>query len=218
MDRVGRWIAPALVCGLALAGSSRPARAQSVQVGATVGATFNEINVDGREALNVVFTARRAGAAGVALLFPLSESFQLETDGLLTTKGSTFDDGQRGLRIRLRYLEVPLLVRYVGAASRGVQVHVFGGPYVGYLLKARVREVGVPGSVDALASFNRLDVGWVAGLGVGLGRVRFDVRYGGGFSDLAALENLGGLVVTAPANPPLRYRNRGFSFLGTYFF
>ena len=62
---------------------------------------------------------------------------------------------------------------------------------------------------DGFASF---DLGWVVGLGLGIGHGQFDLRYSGGLTDIGDSPDLGG-AVPAAEGLGVKFRNRGFVFM-----
>jgi hypothetical protein len=199
-----------LLCSLAL-----PARAQGVTGGIAAGVNLSEINASGNESLNVVFTDRPNVSAGGFVIAGLGRQGALEIDALYSVKGSQLDLGTREDRIRLTYIEAPVLLRYAGPVASPVRVHVLAGGYLGYLLRAtRLSASGA--TIDARDAFADVDVGWIAGVGLSVSHVRFDARYSGGVTNLAS-PDMDALVPDADP-PPHKYRNRGFTLLAAYEF
>jgi hypothetical protein len=200
-----------LLCSLAL-----PARAQGVTGGIAAGVNLSEINAAGNESLNVVFTDRPNITAGGFVRAGIGRQGALEIDGLYSIKGSQLDLGAREDRIRLTYIDVPILLRYAGPAASLVRVHVLAGGYLGYLLRAtRLSASGA--TIDVRDTFADVDIGWVAGVGLSVARVHFDARYTGGVTNLVSSSDLSALVPDADPQPR-KYRNRGFTLLAAYEF
>jgi hypothetical protein len=59
---------------------------------------------------------------------------------------------------------------------------------------------------DGFASF---DLGWVVGLGLGVGHGQFDLRYSGGLTDISDSPILRGAIPAADGTG-VKFRNRGF--------
>jgi hypothetical protein len=187
-------------------------RAQGVGVGVTGGINLSEINASGNELLNVVLTDKIQPVGGLFLTFATADSFWIQPEFLLSTKGSRVETGPSDQRIRLRYIEVPVLFRYGAPARSTAQLHLFGGPYIARLLDADLDPTGPRQSSDISDGFASFDFGWVVGLGLGVGHGRFDLRYSGGLTDIGDSPDLGG-IVTVPAGSDVRFRNRGFVFM-----
>jgi hypothetical protein len=187
-----------------------------VGFGVMGGINLSEINASGNESLNVAFTDKTEPVGGAFLDFDVADSLSIRLEGLLSTKGSRFELGSIDRRIRLRYVEVPVMLRYAAPAGRPVQLHLAAGPYAAYLIGATSEGDGEP-RLDRDEAFETLDVGWVIGLGIGLGRASVDLRYSGGVTDIAAQPDLGGMVPSS-AGGRVKYRNRGFTLVGAYEF
>ena len=187
-------------------------RAQGVGVGVTGGINLSEINASGNESLNVVLTDKIQPVGGLFLTFATADSFWIQPEFLLSTKGSRVEAGRPDQRIRLRYLEVPVLFRYAAPARSTAQLHLFGGPYIARLLDADLDPTGPGQSSDISDGFASFDFGWVVGLGLGVGHGRFDLRYSGGLTDIGDSPDLGG-TVPVPAGSDVKFRNRGFVFM-----
>lgn len=195
------------VCALLL--PAPDVRAQGPGVGVTGGINLSEINASGNELLNVVLTDKVQPVGGIFLTFNTADSFWIQPELLLSTKGSRIEVGRPDQRIRLRYLEVPVLFRYAAPAGSTVQLHLFGGPYIARLFDADLDPVGPGQSSDLSDGFASVDFGWVVGLGLGVGHGRFDLRYSGGLTDVADSPDLAG-AVPVPAGSDVTFRNRGF--------
>src|SRR5262245_11760983 len=187
-----------------------PARAQRAGGGAIGGMNVTEINVSGNESLNINFVQQPAWIFGGFASFPMSELLALEVDGFLSQKGSHLDIDNRSESIRTTYIDVPVIVRFGVNSGTGPHVHVLGGAYTGFLLDASRSNVSAPAATphdDIQDAFKSYDFGWVAGFGVGFGKMQLDVRYSGGVVNLAAEDNFGGIVPRPVSND--KFRNRG---------
>ena len=210
---LGSRLTPILVLCAVLAPSGA-ARAQSV--GVIGGTTLGEINVSGNEPANVVLTDKFEAVGGLYFAFDLGELVSFQPEALISDKGSRLDYAGVDQRIRLRYAEFPLTLRL--SAPRDSALHwmrLIAGSYVAYLLDASSRPTGGGRTADLDEAFERLDWGWVAGLGVNLGRVDVDLRYNGGVVDISK----GGLIegLLPPAGDQ-KLRNRWASLLGRFRF
>src|SRR5262245_34842535 len=94
---------------LLLAGT---AHAQTVGGGVSVGTNVSEINVSGRESLNVAFTDKFEPVFGGFVTVMTGRQSEIEIDGLWSVKGSLLDVGGAEDRIRLTYIDVPVLFRF----------------------------------------------------------------------------------------------------------
>ncbi len=188
------------------------ARAQGVGFGVTGGINLSEINASGNELLNVALTDKVQPVGGLLLRFDVADSFTIQPEFLLSTKGSRVQIRGSDQRIRLRYLEIPVLFRYRTPPRSTAQFHLFAGPYVARLLDADLDPVSPGQSSDVSDGFASFDLGWVIGLGLGVGHGQFDLRYSGGLTDIGDRPDLGGTIPVADGTG-VKYRNRGFVFM-----
>jgi hypothetical protein len=209
------WLLAWLAIALA-AGSATPAAAQRIGGGVSFGLTHYEINAASSESLNIASTDKLEPAFGGFVTIRLSPATVLECDALRSVKGSNFSVDGRQDRIRLTYLELPVIVRYAGPADRAVKAHVFAGGYGGYLLGASSQSGAGP-VVNRRSAFESVDLGWTAGVGVSLHHVRVDFRYSGSGTDIVRPSHAA-VVIPRREPQPTSYWNRGFTLLGSYAF
>ncbi|MFH1039258.1 MAG: outer membrane beta-barrel protein [PVC group bacterium] len=131
---------------------------------------------------------RTGFTGGVFLRWLLSESFTVQPELLYTMKGAEYSEDYRGSRLeitlKMDYLELPVLAKYVFPVGWSVKPHVFAGPSVGIKigddLKARYQgqSTAIPESVADLSDF---EFGLVAGGGFDIpldsGLINLDIRY-----------------------------------------
>lgn len=204
-----RRLAIAVIFVAALAAAT-PAFAQ--RFGVTAGATMSEINSSGAESLNVLLTDKLEPVGGVLFTVDASTHIAIQYEALYSVKGTRFSANGRRTDVNLNYLEMPLLVRVSPAVDGPMRwLRLFGGPYVGRLLGARVH-AGAEPSRDL--EINDWDFGWVAGVGADFNRFRVDFRYGGSFSDLNPDFTD---IVPEPTNG-VTFRNRTFTLLAGFMF
>src|SRR5947209_3011985 len=67
---------------------------------------------------------------GLLVVAPLTAHFAIEPEVLSTTKGANFSDSQAGGSFSMRYVELPVLLRYDAAGSNKIHPFFFGGPAV----------------------------------------------------------------------------------------
>jgi hypothetical protein len=194
------------------------ARAQGVGFGVTGGINLSEINTSGNELLNVLLTDKVQPVGGVFVTFDTADSFSIQPEFLLSTKGSRVESGSSDQRIRLRYFEFPVLFRYRTPARSTAQFLLFGGPYVARLLDADLDPTRPGQDSDISDGFASFDLGWVVGLGLGVGHGRFELRYSGGLTDIGDSPDLGGAVPLPAGSGSVTFRNRSFVFVGGYRF
>ena len=192
---------------------SGAARAQSV--GIVGGATLAEINASGDERANIVLTDKLEPVGGLFVAFPLGARASFEPEFLYSLKGSLLDSAGGEHLIRLEYLEVPFTFRFSPPPDSDLRwLRMVVGPYGAYLLDASARPAGGGSWTDLDDAFERLDWGWVAGVGVHVGRLDVDARYNGGVADIRRRSSPG----LALPGDDLKLRNRWVSFLARYRF
>lgn len=207
-----------ITCLAVLALTASSAQAQGPAFGLLAGVNLSEVNVSGDERLNVLFVDRLDVSGGVFAEWPVSVSLRFRPEVLLSRRGTVSDEPGTERRLRLTYLDVPLLLRYVGPPDQKVGLHVFGGPYVSVLQSARRIDLsnGAESRVSVKPHFSPVDVGWLAGFALNAYSLDVEVRYAGGVKTIAEDASLGGLVPVAQRTSDLTFRNRGFSFLIGY--
>ena len=188
------------------------ARAQGVGFGVTGGVNLSEINASGNELLNVALTDKLQPVGGVLLTFDVADNLTIQPEFLLSTKGSRVQIRGSDQRIRLRYFEIPVLFRYRTPPRSTAQFHLLAGPYVARLLDADLDPASPGQSSDISDGFASFDLGWVVGLGLGVGHGQFDLRYSGGLTDISDSPDLGGAIPAADGRG-VKFRNRGFVFM-----
>ncbi len=184
--RIARAVVAAVVLG---ALPQSPLAAQ--RLGIVAGGTFSQLH----GASDISSENRTGTMFGLSLLLPAS-SFALQPELLFTSKGSKFNLGGAGTRtIALDYLEVPMLLRFDGAAKSAVNPHVYVGPSIGFNTGCTVTLSG-PGIPDSKSDCKRdtflhpANVDWSAVVGAGLDLslgsmgVTGGARYGVGLSNI----------------------------------
>jgi hypothetical protein len=194
------------------------ARAQGAGFGITGGINLSEINASGNELLNVLLTDKVQPVGGLFVTLDIADSFAIQPEFLLSTKGSRVESGSSEQRIRLRYFEFPLLLRYNAPARRTAQLLIFGGPYVARLLDADLDPARPGQHSDISDGFSSFDLGWVVGLGLGVGHGRIELRYSGGLTDIGDSPDLDGAVPLPAGSGSVKFRNRSFVFVAGYRF
>ena len=189
--------------------------APSVGGGVSAGIDSSEINVGGNEALNVVFTQDRGPTTGGFVSVNLTRQAAIEIGGYWARKGSLLANNGATDHIHLTYLDAPVLFHYSGPLNQTVQLHVLGGGYTGYLLKATY-DFASGTTADVMDGFDRFDVGWMAGFGLSAGPIRTELRYSGSINDISKDEFRALVPNAVPV--PRTYRNRSFNLLLSYLF
>ena len=117
-----------------------------------------------------------------------SDVFAIQPELLFSTKGSEIEYGgglfDQTIKYNLSYLDLPVLA--VFKLGESAEIHV--GPYVGYLLGAKISHEGDLGNgADEIDKDNLkpFDYGLSAGFGLNFGNFQVGARYNYGLAELA---------------------------------
>jgi hypothetical protein len=146
-------------------------------VGVKAGATRTEVSFD--DPAPITGSPQVGVLAGGFATFGLWSRFSAQVEALFAQRTSDFE----GLFTdRLRYLEVPVLVRYRVWSRGRIDLHALAGANIAFLLSATESISGSEADIsDAIRS---RDVAAVGGVGIAWGRLGADVRYLHGLSKL----------------------------------
>lgn len=174
----------------ALMGVTSKVSAQGPVLGAKLGASWSNFKVDdddGEQSRLSSFTG------GGFLRFDFGR-VGLQPELMIVTKGSKVEDPDMDAKLKLDYVEVPVLL-YVPLTQSGVSPYLIGGPAVAFEIGCNV-EAGT-GNVevsaecdgnDFLPDRKKVDFGVIAGAGLSLpmgpGAALVEGRYTLGFSNL----------------------------------
>jgi hypothetical protein len=164
-------------------GSATAAGAQGIVAGVKGGMNLAKIQFN-EEGDDVDFDRRIGFVGGVFVVWPANEQVGLQVEALYSQKGARLSAPGVGVRMKLDYVDVPLLL--LVSPARRAAVHVFGGPSIGIRVRARATAdfEGESGSGNIGKDIERLDVGLVAGAEVEAGRLIVDVRHTWGLSNI----------------------------------
>ena len=164
-----------------LAGVASAAHAQQgARFGVKAGVSLANITGDGTsDSKNLV-----GATAGLMADFGFNDLISFHPELLYSQKGVKFESGGSTAKVRLSYLDIPLLLR---VKTQGLFFEA--GPQVGFLL-AQKNEVTLSGygsnSNSSTDGTRKVDIGYIAGVGYQLPQgLEFGIRYNGGISDLA---------------------------------
>jgi hypothetical protein len=131
--------------------------------------------------------------------------FSFQAEALFSEKGTHWDfSPEVSVEIRIRYIEIPLLVRSdFGAAASASRLFVIGGAAPAFKLSAlsKFQFLDEEGTRDAGRDIEPFDLGLVGGLGVELGPAQIEARYTHGLLRINTDDN----------EPNDRLNNRVFS-------
>jgi hypothetical protein len=123
---------------------------------------------------NVEVENRFTGHGGAYVNYFLSKKFAVQSELLVSMKGSTWDDPYfKGVE-RLTYLDIPVLARYQIVR----QVNVHAGPQFGFLLSAKNVDEIDDVETDVREFYKTLDLGLAMGAELNLPkRINITIRY-----------------------------------------
>lgn len=185
----------AIGSAMAMPAAAQSPNAESVRVGILAG--LNSATVGGKDAEDA---SRITGlVAGVYLVKPFSGGLAFRPELLYSQKGaeSSISEGDVSVKVKIKlaYIDIPVLLQYEATGSSDVRPHVYAGPSFGFKSGCKVEGSGEGVSVstdckDAEIDIKSFDLGGVVGAGLTfpLGGLRAAVgaRYQHGFSDLEA--------------------------------
>jgi|GEM_PF-1411516 len=192
---VGRLTLPALIALALLLLPAGPGFAQEL-VTAGPKAGLNLSSLAGKDADNATVAPRFVG--GLFLLVKPSRRFGLQAEVNYNQKGAKVRNGiLTTSQLRLDYLEVPVLARFVfaGRAAGRALPYLSTGPSFNLLLNARNTFLRDP---VVTQQYQRVDFGWSAG-----GGLEIDLKNKWWIIDLRYTHGL--LKVADRANPPAVY-------------
>jgi hypothetical protein len=166
---------------------SASANAQA-QVGAIVGPTFSTF----RDVDN--FDSRTGLLGGLSLVLPLASIARLQPELLFVSKGAEGSNGDEG--VRLKYAEVPILLRLNFSSGASIVPHVYAGPYFGLEIDCTVTGATSSDCDDVPGlSTKTVDVGAALGGGIDMDFgplvLTGGLRYSFGISKVADFEFAG---------------------------
>ena len=178
--------------------------AAQVQVGLQGGIAFSNLSnlrnaIDFRGGVDT--NARTGVIAGPFVRVAINDKAALQTEALFATRGATATDGTNELRIKLTYVDIPILARFRPAGDGPFYVLI--GPSVNFNVSAKAVDVfPVEAEIDINDDIKTAEFAVVFGAGVSIRRYFVEGRYLAGLTDISDDPNL-----DAPV------RNRGFAIL-----
>ena len=170
-----------------IVGSSGMAAAQDapVAVGVKAGVNFANLNFDADDA-SVNFDQRKGFVGGLFVVWPANSLVALQSEVLYSQKGAQIEEGGMTAKLKLDYVDIPVLARVSSPASGGASFHVFAGPSFAVRVSAKTEASfeDEEQSEDIGDDVERFDLGLVAGAGLEFGRFVIDGRYTWGLSNI----------------------------------
>jgi len=170
-----------LVIGICLVALAGTANAQTKMMFGVKG-QFGMTNLTG----DIEDTKMKLGFGGGAVArFALSPVFEIQPEVMVALKGCGFDipeEYEDDYKIKLTYIDIPVLARYNIPTEGNIKPAIFAGPYLGILMS------GKQGDKDVKDELKSTDFGLVFGAGIDLkvgakGTVAIDARYNLGLSN-----------------------------------
>lgn len=157
----------------------------SAQVGVLVGLNMANVNFDVEDtSVSIEGDSRTGLVAGLYFNMPIQDMFSVEVDALFSQKGTEFTARESGFvdtaKIKLNYVDIPVLARINLGGSAPVGLHLLVGPSFNF----KVSEKFDPDEDDPEDSIERMETALVVGGGVHLGVFRVDLRYGVGLTNI----------------------------------
>jgi hypothetical protein len=161
-------------------GLAMPASAQTT-VGVKAGLNVSSINFEAQTGdpadptETIPADSRNGVVAGVFVGHQLANRFGVQLEGLISQKGSTFEDGD--IDFGTTYLEIPVLASFGIGPSAGPRVRLLAGPTFGIMLSDTQKVEGEKLEGDDKLRFKNGDVGLTIGGALDVQRFTLDVRY-----------------------------------------
>jgi hypothetical protein len=160
----------------------------SAQVGVLVGLNVANVNFDVEDtSVSIKGDSQTGLVAGLSFNMPIQDMFSVEVDALFSQKGTKFtfseSDGfvDDSAKIKLNYVDIPVLARINLNGSAPVGVHLLVGPSFNF----KVSEKFDPEeAADPDDSFEKMETALVVGGGVHVSKFRVEARYGVGLSNI----------------------------------
>jgi hypothetical protein len=196
-----------LTTAAVLCGSVTEASAQErFQFGGKVGPSFANIVLDEDDGGD--YHQRIAAGGGGFFALSLAGPLGVQLEALSMPKGSRLETSDTTQTLKLRYFEVPVLLRLDAPGDGPGGWYLFGGGFFAIRTGAQAQISIVANSIssgtreDAGEFIERFENGWTAGAGLNIGRyILVEGRYSRGLSN-----------VNKVADSP-RFVNHGLTFL-----
>lgn len=157
----------------------------SAQVGLLVGLNVANVNFDVTDtSVSVNGDSRTGLVAGLSFNMPIQEMFSVEVDALFAQKGTEVTFAESGFtdtsKVKLNYVDIPVLGRINLNGSAPVGVHLLVGPSFNF----KVSEKFDPDEDNDEDQFEKMETALLIGGGVRVSGFRVDLRYGIGLSNI----------------------------------
>lgn len=182
-----------LAAGVAMLFFAAPATAQmTTEIAAKAGVSFSKLDVEDADFDNLT-----AFVGGGHIRFDLG-SFSVQPEVLFVRKGAKESDEDGEFKIKIDYVEIPVLLRYDVMTAGGVAPFFYAGPAVAFEIACNLSQENgqsVEADCDEVDEFperKSLDVGILGGAGVafaaGPGNLFVEGRYNFGLTNISDSE------------------------------
>lgn len=159
-----------------------PATAQH-RIGFIGGLNLANVSVDPEET-GIDYSNRTAFGGGGVLDLRLAENIALQLEPMFLQKGTKVSDGSDEVKVKLSYIEVPALLKFMLGQS-STRPYIMAGPSVGFRLSAKISNGG---EIDIKEVIKSTDFGLDFGAGIsfpaGNNAIFVEGRYGLGLSNI----------------------------------
>ena len=166
----------------------------SPKFGLKLGANLSNLYVDEVDDNNM----KLGPNVGFFAKLPIARGFSIQPELTYSNKGAklrydNFVLGSGEYRFNLHYVELPVMA----VINLGSNFNIHGGPYIGYLAGATIKDMDDNGTINDATdlnaeNFNRFDAGLAAGIGVDISNVTIGARYSYGMSEIGKSGSLSG--------------------------
>ena len=152
---------------------------------------------------------------GASAIFPVNQQFSFQPELLYSRKGAETTELGTTAKIKLAYLDVPLLAKITLPTQSTLKPALYFGPSVGLNVSCDIEVTDPTGSIssscdDAGFKARSLDVGLIAGAGMDFDNLNFFARYQHGLTNIGSGPDAGDAknrVITVGARLSLKGRN-----------
>jgi hypothetical protein len=192
-----------IVLSLLLGGTTAAMAQEPAAIGVKGGVSFANLEFEG-DGADVSFDRRTGFVGGLFVVWPATSRLALQVEGLYNQVGAVIDEGDVSGKVKLDYFTVPIMLRVSGTPAGQTSFHVFGGPSIGFRLRARSSGTfeGETSNEDISDDVEGTDVGLTAGAGVDIGRLTIDGRHTWGLSN-----------INKDDSDELKIKNRAFAIM-----
>lgn len=139
---------------------------------------------------------------GAFVTYGFTPMFAIQPEVLYMMKGAKYEATVDGtaytMKVKLSYLEVPVLLKVMPQMKGNIKPNFFAGPYAAFLLSAKATLDPVPegedGEADLKDDMKSIEFGFTVGAGLDFamnkGKITLDGRYDLGMNKLADIEDI----------------------------